>query len=166
MLNVVNRDKRISGRRLPIVWSILRKRLALELTGSTPLEGGLRAYYWPDTDPGVVERWLKQAVPHWEQQGYRLFAKTKDDTDSQIVGAMARLVGRAVRLGYKKLRIVVVSGDAIFGDEFEELRREYEGKIALELIVYSWPSALSVSLGRIAKRFRSLASVQGLVRRT
>lgn len=164
MLNVVNRDKWKDAPRLSINWKVLREHLEKELNGTMPLPSGKRAYYWPDKDPTIVQRWLAQAEPSWNQAGYKLFAKAKDDTDANIAGAMARLGYEAYRQGYKKLRIVIVSGDEVFANEFAELRTALRAAMQLELIVVGWPNSISRNLKSIATRVRSLASIDRLVR--
>lgn len=112
------------------------------------------------------EVWYERAKQWWSSQDYEFIADAKGDIDSFIgVGIM-----KAAALAYfhqkKKLRIVLVSGDAIHLRGYQAAQTLYEKKgLTMELVVYSWDQSMSRELARAAGKgkTRSLENLNGLL---
>lgn len=166
MPNVQNEGRVFGKSRFHIVWGALRAFIEKDLRGTKPvLKVGFQR---PHTDPEVIERWRRQAEPFWSADGYQLELYAKRDVDSGVSYHMYRAAKFASDAKAKKLRIILVSGDALFGDVFLKLKKDYEGELALELILYAWGTeslARSLALTAGSRNIRYLEQVPGLVRK-
>lgn len=166
MLNVVNRDKMYGRRPLKIAWSKLRAVLDNDIAGCDRLHAA--GYHFPTRYSRVLKRWLAQTEPAWRTAGYTLVPGLKDDTDSNMVADILLTARRAELLGYRKLVIVIVSGDGIFAEKYRALKKEYKGTLSLKVVFYSWKELRSGQhlLVPGPKILRDLESIKGLERPT
>lgn len=165
MPNVENEGRSRNTRRFSIVWKILRTAIEKELRGTTSVIK--TGFHRPDRNRAVVERWKRQALPHWQRQNYDLVTYYKRDIDSGISYWMYRAAKKARERGAKHLKIVLVSGDALYGEVFQALQEDYRGKLKIELVIYAWGvQSLSRDLALLAgpRNIRYLDQIPGLIR--
>jgi|CXWL01.1.fsa_nt_gi uncharacterized LabA/DUF88 family protein len=137
--------------KLLIAWNSLVFAINIRFTTITPLYArAFSAVY--GAERLVAKRWIENASRRWndqqlgEQERFKLVISKEGDVDPLIADAMGEAVDIALKNGYTELTLVLVSGDHIFAQIFENLRKRHKNKIKLNLCVYSWHDSLSTDL--------------------
>ena len=139
------------NQKLLIAWDALIFAIKKRFINITPLYARAFSAVYGAERP-VAKRWIENASRRWSAQHlsedthFELVISKEGDVDPLIADAMAEAVDRAIKDGYTELCLVLVSGDHIFAQIFENLRKRHKGKIKLTLQVYSWHESLSPDL--------------------
>lgn len=117
-------------------------------------------------DPQSIDAWYERAKTWWQGNGYEFIADAKGDIDSFIGVGVMKAAALAHDQEMKRLRIVLVSGDAIHLRGYTTARELYKKEgLEFELVVYSWDQSMSRELARAAGEgnTRSLENLEGLL---